>query len=82
MNRTLEYYLNLPYTIEMIPEPGGEWFVQVKELPGCMSEGDTPEEAVEMIRDAMRGWIEVSLEDGDPIPEPRRSDDLRGVPIV
>jgi antitoxin HicB len=82
MEKTVEYYLSLPYTIELIVEPTGGWFVAVKELPGCMSEGDTPEEAVEMIRDAMRGWIEISLEDGNPIPEPRGLEDYSGKFVV
>jgi len=67
----IDHYMRLPYTFELIPEPGGGWFVAVKELAGCMSEGETPEDAMAMIRDAMRGWIEAALEDGDPIPEPR-----------
>ena len=82
MNKTVEYYMDLPYTIELIPEPQGGWFVAVKELPGCMSQGDTVEEAIEMIRDAMRGWIEVSLQDGDPIPEPRQLEDYSGKFVV
>ena len=82
MNKTVEHYLSLPYTIELIPEPQGGWFVSVRELPGCMSQGDTPEEAIEMIQDAMRGWIEVSLEDGDTIPEPRPLEDYSGKFVV
>jgi antitoxin HicB len=82
MDKTVEYYLSLPYTIELIPEPEGGWYVGVKELPGCMSEGDTPEEAIEMIRDAMRGWIEIALEDGDPIPEPSILKEYSGKFIV
>ena len=82
MNKTVEHYLSLPYTIELLPEPQGGWFVSVRELPGCMSQGDTPEEAVEMIQDAMRGWIEVSLEDGDTIPEPRPLEDYSGKFVV
>jgi antitoxin HicB len=78
MNKDIEYYMNLPYTIELIPEPEGGWFVAVKELPGCMSEGDTLEDAVEMIRDAMRGWLEISLEDGTPIPKPRIEEEYSG----
>jgi hypothetical protein len=35
-----------------------------------------------MIQDAMRGWIEVSLEDGDPIPEPRLLEDYSGKFVV
>jgi antitoxin HicB len=82
MEKTVEYYLGLPYTIELVPEPEGGWFVGVKELPGCISEGDTPEEAIEMIRDAMRAWIEVALEDGDPVPEPRQIEAYSGKFLV
>lgn len=48
----------------------GGWFVSIPELPGCISQGLTPEEALEMIRDAQRLWIQVALEDGDPVPLP------------
>jgi len=80
--KTVDYFMGLPYTFELRWDAEAGWFVRVKELPGCMSEGDTPEEAMEMIRDAMRGWIEVSLEDGDPIPEPRELDDYSGKFVV
>jgi antitoxin HicB len=82
MNKPLEYYIDLPYTIELTPDPKEGWFVAVRELPGCISQGDTPEEALEMIQDAMRAWIEVSLEDGDPIPEPRPLEDYSGKFVV
>jgi len=38
----------------MIQQSDGSWFVGIKELPGCISQGDTPADAVEMIHDAMR----------------------------
>jgi len=82
MLKPVEYYMNLPYRIELQRDPEGGWFVRVKELPGCMSQGETPEEAIAMIQDAMRGWIEVSLEDGDPIPEPRPLDHYSGKFVV
>ena len=47
----------------------GGYFVSAPELPGCMTEGDTFEEAMAMIEDAMQGWLEVALEHGDPVPE-------------
>ena len=53
MEKNLEYYLGLPYTRELIPEASGIWFVQIKELPNCMSQGSTPEEALKNIDDAM-----------------------------
>lgn len=82
MDKTLDYYLALPYTIELVPDPEGGWFVAVRELPGCMSQGDTKEEALEMIQDAMEGWLEVALEDGIPIPEPRSLDKYSGKFVV
>ncbi len=44
------------------------------DLPGCMSDGETPEEAVESLADARRMWIEVGLEYGNTIPEPPYAD--------
>jgi len=41
------------------------------DLPGCMSDGDTPQEAIENLADARRLYIESLLEDGLPVPEPR-----------
>lgn len=70
MARTVEDYLSLPYTIQLRQYEDGTFFAEVAELPGCMTEADTAEEAVEMIRDAMAGWIEVALSEGLPIPEP------------
>ncbi|MFI4948004.1 MAG: type II toxin-antitoxin system HicB family antitoxin [Alphaproteobacteria bacterium] len=49
---------------------GGGWAAEVPELPGCMSDGDTPQQAVENIMDAIGCWIEAAEEDSRPIPEP------------
>jgi len=64
-NKTLDYYMNLPYTVEAKHDEDG-WFAKVVELPGCMTWADTFEELVAMIEDAKLGWIEVGLEHGDP----------------
>ena len=82
MEKTLDYYLALPYTFELQYDREDAWFVRVKELPGCMSQGNTPEEAIEMIQEAMELWLEVALEDGLPIPEPRDLDDYSGKFVV
>lgn len=81
-HKTPEYYMNLPYTIELQRDPEDAWFVQVKELRGCMSQGDTAEEALAMIQEAMLLWLEVALEDDLPIPEPRDLDDYSGKFVV
>jgi antitoxin HicB len=82
MDKDAEYYMSLPYTREIVREPDGKWFVQIKELPGCVSQGDTLEEALRMIEDAMRGWLEVELEDGASIPEPRDEEEYSGKFVV
>ncbi len=82
MEKTLKYYQSLPYTLELTSDPDGGWVISVKELPGCISQGDTTAEALEMIRDAMAAWITVSLEDGDVIPEPRLLDAYSGKFVV
>lgn len=48
-------------------EEGG-YTVYVPSLPGCVSEGNTFEEAQKMIRDAIKGYLYVLKKDGDPIP--------------
>lgn len=70
----IEEYPKLPYTREMVREADGSYFITIKELPGCMSSGDTQEEALQMIEDAMRAWITVALEEGKHIPFPDATD--------
>ena len=67
---TLEDYLTLPYTLEIIPD-GDAWFVSVKELPGCITEVDTWDEVLPAIEEAKHLWLELALERGRPIPEPQ-----------
>lgn len=69
MKKNVEYYKNLPYTIEITPDDG-VFFIKIKELPGCISQGNTIQEALEMIDDAMNCWLEAALEDIDIIPLP------------
>lgn len=84
--RTLEEYLELPYAIVVVHDVDEEgnsgWVAEVEELPGCLSQGPTPVEAVESVRGAMRDWIAVALEDGVAIPEPRAAADFSGRFVV
>jgi antitoxin HicB len=72
VNKSLEYYMALPYTIEVIPdtEEGG-YVARIRELPGCMTQADTWDEVLPLIEEAKRGWLEVALEHGHTIPEPK-----------
>lgn len=66
----IEYYIKLPYTIEIVPYADGGYFGRIKELEGCMTEGNTLEEVLELLEDAKRAWLETALEDGIEIPLP------------
>lgn len=54
---------------ELQPEPEGGYTITVPSLPGCISYGTTFEEAMEMIKEAMEGWLAVAREEGVPFPE-------------
>lgn len=45
--------------------------VEVPELPGCMADGATYEEAVANAQVAIREWIETAKAIGRPIPQPK-----------
>ena len=70
MSKTLEYYLSLSYPIELIPDEDGFWFAQIPLLPGCMTQGASREEALEMLDEAKELWLETAISRGIPIPEP------------
>lgn len=80
--KDLNYYLSLPYTIELIREDESTWFARIAELPDCVTEADSSAEAVTMIYDAMAGWIEVALADGQPVPEPHAAEEYSGKFVV
>ncbi len=68
--KNLKYYLNLDYTIRLKENSDGSYFAEIEELPGCITEGDTKEEALENLEDAKRAWLRVSLERKITISEP------------
>lgn len=74
-NKDLEYHLRLPYSVVLVPCQEGGYFVKIAELQGCMSQDETVEEALAMIEDAKRGWLEVALQEGIDIPEPGQEAD-------
>jgi len=78
-NKNLDYYLELAYKYTIYPAEEGGYVIEIPDLPGCISQGETAEEALVMIEDAKRGWLEVSLDQGIKIPEPSRlSSDFSG----
>jgi antitoxin HicB len=65
--------LEYPIVVEPLPnEEGGGFLATVPDLPGCMSDGDTPEQAVSNVQDAIASWIEAAHDLGHAVPKPSR----------
>ena len=54
--------------ITIKPGEDGFWLAECPSLPGCISQGQSKKEAIQNIREAIEGYIEVLQEEGDPIP--------------
>jgi predicted RNase H-like HicB family nuclease len=76
--KSLDFYFNLKYPVTIVAAPEGGYFVEIEDLPGCFAEGNTVEEAYDMIEIARKMWIESMYEDGNDIPLPRKEDDYSG----
>jgi antitoxin HicB len=82
MELEVQHYITLPYTRELVREDDGTWFARVLEFPGCMTVGETQQEALEMLDDAMAAWVRARLEDREKIPAPSTTDDFSGRFVV
>ena len=63
---------NISYPFEIRPlskDEGGGYSISFPDLPGCWSDGATPEEAVENGRDALASWLAVAQEFRDELPK-------------
>ena len=56
------------YTVILEQEADGGFVVHVPALPGCVSQGNTRDEALDNIREAIELYIEDCKEAGDPVP--------------
>jgi antitoxin HicB len=65
--------LDYPVLIEpLAPEDGGGFLATVPDLPGCMSDGESAEDALKNVRVAIEEWIEEALALGRDVPPPTR----------
>ena len=70
------------YTILLTPDPEvGGYIITVPALPGCITEGDTREEALENARDAIRLYLEDVEAEGLPMPEEPAKPELAVVEV-
>lgn len=67
--KTIEYYLNLPYRMIITTDEDG-FGVELPDLPGCFTHAEKWEDIQPMVQEALSLWISVMLADGKPVPEP------------
>ena len=58
----------MKFTVILSPEAEGGYSVVCPAVPGCVSQGDSLEDALANIREAILGCLEVRKEDGQPLP--------------
>ncbi|NEX23602.1 toxin-antitoxin system HicB family antitoxin [Thiorhodococcus mannitoliphagus] len=61
------------FPIEIRPlthDEGGGFLATFPDLPGCMADGETPEEAITDARGAFAAWMAAHIDDGRPVPVP------------
>jgi predicted RNase H-like HicB family nuclease len=64
------------YAVQIIWSPEDEAYLACPfELPGCVADGATPEEALKNLRVVIQEWIDVATEEGRPIPKPMTVED-------
>ncbi len=62
----------------LTPAEEGGYIVEVPSLPGCYSQGDTYDEAIENIKDAIEAFIESMKKHGEVVPP----EDATGVLVL
>jgi len=73
----------LPVVIAPLSEEdGGGWLAEIMNFPGCMSDGETPAEALKNVLDAKEAWLEVAHEHGQKIPAVSESKVAVEVPVL
>ena len=69
--KTLNDYLAMSYRMEIVKDRDEGGFVaSYPDLPGCITCGETEEEALKNAQDAKKAWLEAALEENIAIPEP------------
>lgn len=63
--------MNLKYSVQIVwSEDDAAYLAQIPELPGCMADGKTPEEAIKTVYEVAEEWIKSAQEMSRPVPSP------------
>jgi len=79
MKKEIEEYMNTPYRMLITPdECEGGYTISFPDLPGCISVGETIEEAYQNANDAKLAWFTAAMEENIHIPKPGSYDEYSG----
>ena len=81
-HRDMTFYLSLQYPITIHSDPEGGYVAEIEELPGCMTQAETIDEAFRAIEDARQLWIKTAYDEGQDIPLPRDMKEYGGKFLV
>jgi antitoxin HicB len=71
--------LNYPISIRPLTgDEGRGYLAEFPDLPGCIADGETVEEALHAAEDALQSWLKTAEEFGDPIPKPSLANQYSG----
>lgn len=70
--KTIDEYMKMSYRMELVEDKDkGGYVVSYPDLPGCITCGETIEEAIKNSLDAKKEWLLAAFEDGVKIVEPK-----------
>lgn len=69
-SKEIREILSKPYARRLVPDEAGGFVASILEFPGCIAEGDSPEEAMSNLEAAAASWVEVALANGYTFREP------------
>ncbi len=75
MEKRVEQLASREYPILLHKDKEGDYIAEIPDLPGCMTDAKSKEDALRQIEDAKRTWIAIALENGVEIPSPREMDE-------
>ena len=76
-NKNIEYYMALPYRMEIIPDRDeGGFTAKFPELPGCLTCAESIESLISNANEAKKAWFEAAIDEGISIAEPDDTDDI------
>jgi len=79
MKKKFKLTTDYPFIIRHLSsEEGGGFFIEFPDLPGCISDGETIEEAIKNGIDAIACWMAAAKESGRTIPKPGQSEQQSG----